>query len=274
MNKAEVRLQDMKLTDYRPFGRTGVKVSPLTLGCMMFGGKTGLDDSCRIIDRAIDAGVNVLDTANAYSRGRSEEFTGEALKRNGRRSRIFLCTKVHMRMDDTDPNQQGNSRRHIIEQCEASLRRPSDRLHRPLPDRPSAAGHRRSTKRCARSTISFARARSATSARRPLPPGRWLSRCGPARSSALTASFPSSRLTTCSTAASNASSCPPRKPSARDHPVESHRRRPPFRQIPARRTDPGRCPLRQPEPDPGATFHRGGLRCGGAPGGDWRGTKG
>lgn len=130
----------MKLTDYRPFGRTGVKVSPLTLGCMMFGGKTDLDNSCRIIDRAIDAGVNILDTANVYSRGRSEEVTGEALKRNGRRDQIFLGSKVHMKMDDTDPNKQGSSRRHIIEQCEASLRRLQTdyldfyQIHRPEPD--------------------------------------------------------------------------------------------------------------------------------------------
>jgi aryl-alcohol dehydrogenase-like predicted oxidoreductase len=130
----------MKTTDYRSFGRTGVKISPLTLGCMMFGRRTELEDSIRIIDRAIDAGINILDTANAYTRGKSEEFTGEALKRNGKRSKIFLCTKVHMAMDDADPNQQGNSRRHIIEQCEASLcRLQTDhidlyQIHRPAPD--------------------------------------------------------------------------------------------------------------------------------------------
>jgi aryl-alcohol dehydrogenase-like predicted oxidoreductase len=95
----------------------------MTLGCMMFSWKTESDTSIRIIDRAIDAGINILDTANVYSKGRSEEFAEEALKRNGRRQQIFLCTKVHGVMDDVDPNQQGNSRRHIIEQCEASLRR-------------------------------------------------------------------------------------------------------------------------------------------------------
>jgi aryl-alcohol dehydrogenase-like predicted oxidoreductase len=128
--------------DYVNFGRTGLKVSPLTLGCMMFGGKTNLEDSCRIIDRALDAGLNILDTANVYSRGQSEEFTGEALKRNGRRDRVILCTKVHGTMDDGDPNMQGNSRRHLIEQCEASLRRlRTDRIdlyqiHRPQPGTP------------------------------------------------------------------------------------------------------------------------------------------
>lgn len=130
----------MNYSNYRPFGRTGVKVSPLTLGCMMFGGKTGLKESCNIIDSAIDAGINILDTANVYSRGRSEEVTGEALKRNGRRASIFLCSKVHMQMHDEDPNQRGSSRRHIIEQCEASLRRLQTdyldlyQIHRPEPD--------------------------------------------------------------------------------------------------------------------------------------------
>ena len=127
---------------YRNFGRTGVKVSPLCLGCMMFGRKTEPEDSYAIIDRAIDAGINFLDTANVYTRGRSEEITGEALKRNGQRERIFLATKVHGTMSDDDPNMQGNSRRHIIEQCEASLRRlQTDRIdlyqiHRPQSDIP------------------------------------------------------------------------------------------------------------------------------------------
>ena len=108
--------------EYRPFGRTGLKASPLTLGCMMFGGRTDLGETCRIVDRALDAGINVVDTANVYSRGESEKFTGEALQRNGRRDRVILCTKFHGAMSDDDPNQQGSSRRHIVEQCEASLR--------------------------------------------------------------------------------------------------------------------------------------------------------
>ena len=77
----------------------------------------------KIIDRAIDAGINFLDTANMYVRGVSEEMVGKALQRNGKRMHIVLATKVHFRMDDDDPNAQGNSRRHIIEQCEASLKR-------------------------------------------------------------------------------------------------------------------------------------------------------
>ena len=109
--------------EYRSLGRTGMKVTPLCLGCMMFGGKTSPEDSYAIIDRAIDAGINFLDTANVYSRGRSEEVTGEALKRNGKRNSIVLATKVHGAMDDNDPNMAGNTRRNIIQQCDASLKR-------------------------------------------------------------------------------------------------------------------------------------------------------
>lgn len=122
---------------YRNLGRTGVKVSELTLGTMMFGRRTAPENSYRIVDRALDAGINFIDTANVYSRGRSEEITGDALKRNGKRNSIVLATKVHGRMADDDPNAAGNSRRHILEQCEASLRRlQTDRidlyqLHRP-----------------------------------------------------------------------------------------------------------------------------------------------
>ncbi|GAC1363014.1 MAG: aldo/keto reductase [Herpetosiphon sp.] len=109
--------------EYRPLGRTGVQVSELCLGCMMFGGKTSPEDSYAIIDRALGAGINFLDTANVYSRGRSEEVTGEALKRNGKRHQVVLATKVHGQMSDAVPHGAGNNRRHIIEQCDASLRR-------------------------------------------------------------------------------------------------------------------------------------------------------
>ena len=126
--------------EYRNFGRTGMKVSPLCLGCWNFGERTTPEDSYAIVDRALDAGLNFLDTANVYSRGRSEEITGEALKRNGSRSRIVLATKFHGKMNDDDPNAAGSSRRHIIEQCEASLRRLQTdyidiyQVHRPRPD--------------------------------------------------------------------------------------------------------------------------------------------
>jgi len=108
---------------------------------MMFGGKTDAAESGRIIDRALDAGINFLDTANVYSIGRSEEATGEALKRNGKRREVVLATKVHARMGE-GVNDLGNSRRHIIGQCEASLRRLQTdyidlyQIHRPQPDTP------------------------------------------------------------------------------------------------------------------------------------------
>ncbi len=109
--------------NHRPLGRTGVYVSPLCLGCMMFGHRTDPENAFRMLDAALDAGLNFIDTANVYGRGKSEAITGEALKRNGKRNRVVLATKVHGRMDDDDPNAAGNSRRHIIEQCEASLKR-------------------------------------------------------------------------------------------------------------------------------------------------------
>jgi aryl-alcohol dehydrogenase-like predicted oxidoreductase len=128
--------------EYRSFGRTGVKVSQIGLGCMMFGGRTSDADSAAIIDAAIAAGINFIDTANVYSRGKSEEAVGKALKRNGLRPRIVLATKVYNRMADDDPNAAGNSRRHVMEQCEASLKRLQTdyidlyQVHRPQPEVP------------------------------------------------------------------------------------------------------------------------------------------
>ena len=128
--------------EYRSLGRTGTKVSTLCLGCLMFGGRTDESDSMDIIDQAIDGGINFFDTANMYVRGKSEEMVGKAFKRNGKRAQIVLATKVHFRMDDEDPNAQGNSRRHIIEQCEASLQRLQTdyidlyQIHRPCSDIP------------------------------------------------------------------------------------------------------------------------------------------
>ena len=109
--------------DYHPLGRTGIKVSPLCLGAMMFGawGNPDHDDSIRIIHRAIDEGINFIDTADVYSEGESEVIVGKALAQVDR-SRIVLASKVHARMGD-DPNAQGNSRRWIIQECENSLRR-------------------------------------------------------------------------------------------------------------------------------------------------------
>jgi aryl-alcohol dehydrogenase-like predicted oxidoreductase len=109
--------------DYRNLGSTGVKVSPFTLGAMMFGawGNPDHADSIRIIRRALDAGINVIDTADVYSGGESEEIVGKALAEVDREV-VFLATKVHGTMGE-DPNQQGNSRRWIIAECENSLRR-------------------------------------------------------------------------------------------------------------------------------------------------------
>jgi aryl-alcohol dehydrogenase-like predicted oxidoreductase len=109
--------------DYRTLGRTGTKVSPLCLGAMMFGGwgNADHDDSIRIIHRALDAGINFIDTADVYSRGESEEIVGKALE-GGRRDHVVLATKVHGKMGD-DPNEFGNSRRWIRMEVENSLRR-------------------------------------------------------------------------------------------------------------------------------------------------------
>jgi aryl-alcohol dehydrogenase-like predicted oxidoreductase len=108
--------------EHRTLGRTGMYVSPLCLGAMMFGdwGNKDHDESIRIIDRALDAGLNFIDTADVYSRGESEEIVGKALK--GRRDNVILATKVHGTMGD-DPNQFGNSRRWIAKECDASLKR-------------------------------------------------------------------------------------------------------------------------------------------------------
>src|SRR5258708_31752267 len=85
---------------------------------MMCGSRATDEDSYASIDRALDAGLNCLDTANVYARGLSEEITGEALRRNGRRQHVVLATKVHGRMADDDVNALGNSRRHIIARSE------------------------------------------------------------------------------------------------------------------------------------------------------------
>jgi aryl-alcohol dehydrogenase-like predicted oxidoreductase len=125
--------------EHRTLGRTGVKVSPLCLGAMMFGsfGNADHDDSVRIIHRALDAGINFIDTADVYSAGESEEIVGQALGQVDRSS-VVLATKVHGRMG-RDANMTGNSRRWIIAECEASLRRLGTdwidlyQVHRPDP---------------------------------------------------------------------------------------------------------------------------------------------
>lgn len=123
---------------YRTLGRTGIQVSPYALGAMMFGamGNPDHDDSIRIIHRALDAGINLIDTADMYSRGESEQIVGKALK--GRRDDVVLATKVWGPMSE-DPNQRGTSRRWIMQAVEGSLRRLQTdhidlyQVHRPDP---------------------------------------------------------------------------------------------------------------------------------------------
>src|SRR4029450_13633360 len=125
--------------EHRPLGRTGVSVSKLCLGTMMFGawGNRDHDDSIRIIHRALDAGINFIDTADVYSQGESEEIVAKALT-GGRRDDVVLATKFHGAMGE-DPNQQGSSRRWIIREVDNSLRRLNTdyidlyQVHRPDP---------------------------------------------------------------------------------------------------------------------------------------------
>src|SRR5579884_3188234 len=109
--------------EYRALGRTGAQVSVWCLGAMTFGWKTDQEEAIRMVDRFLDQGGNFLDTANVYSRGQSEVMVGNALKRDGKREKVFLATKVHGKMADDDPNAWGNTRFHILKACEDSLRR-------------------------------------------------------------------------------------------------------------------------------------------------------
>ena len=135
--------------DYRSLGRTGIRVSPLCLGAMMFGawGEPDHDTSIRIIHRALDAGINFIDTADVYSQGESEIIVGKALA-GGRRDDVVLATKVNIQMGvppdapvgtKGDPNKRGNSRRWIVTEVENSLRRLNTdwidlyQIHRPDP---------------------------------------------------------------------------------------------------------------------------------------------
>ena len=106
--------------EYRLFGPTGVKVSPICLGAMNFGGVTSEADSLPIIHAALDAGINFIDTANVYNAGNSEAVVGKALQ--GRRDRVFLATKAHGKMGD-GPNDEGLSRLHLMKAVDESLRR-------------------------------------------------------------------------------------------------------------------------------------------------------
>jgi aryl-alcohol dehydrogenase-like predicted oxidoreductase len=125
--------------EYRTLGSTGLEVSPLCLGAMMFGawGNTDHDDSVSIIHAALDAGINFVDTADVYSSGESEQIVAKAIK--GKRDDLVVATKFHGSMG-RGPNQSGNSRRWILRACEDSLRRLGTdyidlyQVHRPEPD--------------------------------------------------------------------------------------------------------------------------------------------
>jgi aryl-alcohol dehydrogenase-like predicted oxidoreductase len=127
--------------DYRNLGRTGVRVSSLCLGTMMFGRSANEQDSIAIVHAALERGINFVDTANAYSAGASERFVGSALA-GGRRASVVLATKAFFPQDQKDPNARGLSRRHLIEACEASLKRLQTdwidlyQVHRPQSDIP------------------------------------------------------------------------------------------------------------------------------------------
>jgi len=108
--------------EYRVLGRTGVRVSQICLGTMMFGGKTDKAESIRIIGHALDKGVNFVDTANVYAGNESERILGEALAAAGKRQNTILATKFYF-PQSKDENARGLSRRHLIEACDASLKR-------------------------------------------------------------------------------------------------------------------------------------------------------
>ncbi len=127
--------------EYRLLGRTGVRVAPLAIGTMNFGAPTSEEESARILDRALDAGLNLIDTSNSYNAGESEAVIGRALRASGRRHEVVLATKVHY-PTGPGPNDRGNSRLHIMRACEDSLRRLQTdyidlyQIHRPDPSVP------------------------------------------------------------------------------------------------------------------------------------------
>ncbi len=114
--------------EYRQLGRSGLKVSAVSMGTFSFGGKgdfamvasQGVKEAQRLVDTCIEGGINLFDTANMYSSGRSEEILGEVLE--GRRDRILISSKARMRIGD-GPNDEGVSRYHLIRECERSLKR-------------------------------------------------------------------------------------------------------------------------------------------------------
>ena len=108
--------------EHRFLGNSGVKVSPLCLGADNFANPTPEEESVRMIDRAMDAGINLIDTSNSYMKGESERIIGRALAQSGRRDEMIIATKVHYPVGP-GPNDRGNTRLHILKACEDSLRR-------------------------------------------------------------------------------------------------------------------------------------------------------
>ncbi len=130
---------------HRPLGKTGVQVSVACFGTMTFGWDpddwgSSEEQSIKLTNLCFDLGINFFDTADVYARGTSETILGKALK--GKRDRVVLATKCHGKMDDNDPNAWGNSYRHVIEACDASLKRLDTdwidlyQIHRPQPEIP------------------------------------------------------------------------------------------------------------------------------------------
>ena len=127
--------------EYRQLGRAGIKVSPLVLGTANFADPTPEDEAHRIVDRAVEAGINLIDSGNVYAAGESERFIGRALKASGNRDKVLLATKAYY-PTGPGPNDQGNSRHQLIQACQDSLKRlQTDRidlfqLHRDDPEIP------------------------------------------------------------------------------------------------------------------------------------------
>ena len=108
--------------EYRVLGRTGVRVSALALGTANFADPTPEEEAKQILERAVDAGINLIDTANSYAKGEAERFIGRALQGSGRRKQVLISTKVFP-PTGSGPNDRGNSRLHIMRACEDSLDR-------------------------------------------------------------------------------------------------------------------------------------------------------
>ncbi|MEM7798735.1 MAG: aldo/keto reductase [Chloroflexota bacterium] len=127
--------------EYRLLGRSGVRIAPLALGTQNFGAPTAYDDADRMINIALDRGINLIDTSNSYNKGESERIIGRSLAGSGRRHETLIATKAHY-PTGPGPNDRGNSRLHLIRACEDSLKRLQTdyidlfQLHRPSPEIP------------------------------------------------------------------------------------------------------------------------------------------